>query len=159
MFDILSEQYIHERKRYEYLHTRATSNLAIAGALSTALGLFVGKELLSQTDSSLVFIIYILGMLSLMASIISVIFATRIQGYREVVDIKSIIIESEQEEYEKEDLYSIMLANLADCSEHNMKLMDSGFDWLTRCSISLCIAILLITSGVIIHSISNFIAG
>lgn len=91
-----------------------------------------------------------------MANLSDIGVAIIVRGYREIIDIKTLIIEAEEEEYEIEDIYSVMLANIADCSEHNGKLMDLAFAWLNRCSISLSLAIFTMILAVTIQSITKY---
>jgi hypothetical protein len=68
------------------------------------------------------------------------------------VDIKTLVLEAEEKSFDEKDIYSVMLANMADCSSHNNTLTDRGFSWLSRSRIAMAVGIILVTMGVLVNA-------
>ena len=152
LFEILYPQYAIERTRYDNLHSRAQESLKVTGVITAIFGFFVGNELLNSAGTIGENLLYVIGLAALVVSVLFTIMASVTKPYREIVDIKSLVLEAEERSYEEEDIYSVMLANMADCSSHNNALTDGGFGWLSRSRFAMAVGIILVTAGVLVNA-------
>lgn len=152
LFEILYPQYATERSRYDNLHSRAQESLKVTGVITAIFGFFVGNELLDGAGTIGDKFFYVVGLAALVVSVLFAIVASATKPYREIVDIKTLVLEAEEKSFDEEDIYSVMLANMADCSSHNNELTDTGFGWLSRSRIAMAAGIILVLVGVLVNS-------
>ena len=146
--------YTAENDRYEYLTTRANIFLAVIAALATAAG-FGTVETFEATR--LHWAIIITGAFSgifLLLSLGAIVLSLRILTYKDICDVEDLVLEIEEKGYEEADVYSILLANLADAIKHNRAVNDRRARYLEHAvvllGLSLTSYIILIVTKVII---------
>lgn len=135
-----------ENKRYEYLNQRASFFVGFLSGFSLFAGLnletLVKKIPQHPVTLGLIMVSGVLLLLAILCSVISM----WLRNYADICNTKDLIIEIEKKHYGEEDIYSILLANLADAIDYNRRVNNARATWLVWAGISLALALLVFIS-------------
>jgi hypothetical protein len=62
--------------------------------------------------------------LFVLGCVLATVLSLRVYPYRDVCDLEEFLVEIEEGEYDEEDIYSLLLANLADATKANRQIND-----------------------------------
>ena len=60
----------------------------------------------------------------------STVLSLRVYPYKDVCDLEEFLVEIEENDYQDEDIYSVLLANLADATRSNRQINDQRARYL-----------------------------
>ena len=136
-----------EDKRYVALGQRATAFLG----LSSVVAMFGGLNLSKLSLGCWVHVSAYIAAFLLLAAVLTALASLWIRSYKDVCDVEDTIVTIEREQYDEEDVYSVLLGNLADAISHNREINDQRATWL-QCSAT-CFSFSIV--AVVITSIIN----
>ena len=125
-----------EEKRYAALTQRATVFLGLISIIS----LFGGTKVANSQPRAIAFTISGFILLAVLCSIASLL----IRSYRDICDVEQTVVTIEEEKYADEDVYSVLLANMADAVKHNRDINDQRASWLQWSALFFAAAIIMV---------------
>lgn len=125
-----------EETRYTQLTQRATAFLGLISIIS----LFGGTKLSATQPRGAAVAIGVFVLSAVLCSLASLL----IRSYRDVCDVKEIVVTIDEEHYEEEDVYSVLLANMADAVSHNRSVNDKRATWLQYSALFFALAIVTV---------------
>jgi len=140
-YDLFLPFFKAEEERYAALTQRGAAFLGFISVIS----LFGGTSLLkgqSLLGASLIGLSVLLAVLCALMSLL-------IRSYWDICDVEELVVTIEEEHYEEEDIYSVLLANMADAVCHNRGINDQRANWLQYSAFFFALAV----STVVITSI------
>jgi hypothetical protein len=123
-----------EEKRYASLTERATIFLGLISVISLFGGIKLAAEV-SHFGAVATAVFVLLAVLSALASIF-------IRSYKGICDVEDMIFTIDDEQYEAEDVYSDLLANLADAVPHNRRVNTTRATWLQYSALFFALALI-----------------
>jgi len=133
--------YESEEKRYAELTNRATIFLSVVSGLTLFAGINSDGIVAGLTGSWLAMSFVLTSALCLLGSIAFAVISLRLRDYKDVCDVEHIVVEVEESKFSREDLYSVLLGNLADAVAHNRQENDRRAKWLISSTVLLLIGI------------------
>ena len=115
-----------EEDRYAALTQRATTFLG----LTSIIILFGGVEAAKIPYGSLAFLFVITTAVCVLLAVLGAIASLWIRTYRDICNVEEIVLTVDEEDYSEEDVYSELLANMADAIRHNRDINTQRADWL-----------------------------
>lgn len=132
-----------EEKRYSELTQRATILLSLVSGFALFAGIST-DDLQKQIIGSLWTLIPLsISGVALLSSALAAVISLSVRDYKDICDVEELVVEAEEGAYDEEDLYSVLLANLADAVAHNRGVNHSRAIWLLCSTISLSISVTL----------------
>lgn len=135
-YDLFLPFFEAEEKRYASLTERATIYLGLISVISLFGGIKLAAEA-SRFGAVATAIFVLLAVLSALASIF-------IRSYKDICDIEDMIFTIDEEQYESEDVYSDLLASLADAVPHNRRLNNKRATWLQYSALFFALALITV---------------
>jgi hypothetical protein len=111
-----------EEERYAALTQRGAAFLGFISVIS----LFGGASLLKGKPLMGASVIGLSVLLAVLCALMSLI----IRSYWDICDVEELVITIEEEQYEEEDVYTVLLAGLADAVCRNRGVNDQRANWL-----------------------------
>jgi len=156
-FKLFYDIYKTELERYEQLTKRGTIYLSIITLFVAIAGYSINALSKSVSQNYCLLIGFSLSAVLLIASVIYTILSLRIFAYKEICDIQDIVIEIDNEKYEEEDTYAILLANIASASRDNHKIMEMRAQYLQKSSLFILLGTSLFLILTLVGAILNII--
>jgi hypothetical protein len=128
-----------EEKRYAVLTQRATTFLG----LTSVVILFGGVDAAQLPRDSIAFSLAIATAACLLFAVLGSIASLWIRTYKDVCDIEEIVVIADEQEYSEEDIYSVLLADMADAVRHNRAINTKRANWLQFSATCFAVAITL----------------
>jgi hypothetical protein len=125
-----------EEKRYAALTQRATVFLGLISIVS----LFGGTKIAIGQPRAVGLTISGFILLAVLCALASLL----IRSYRDICDLEETVVTIDEEEYGEEDVYSVLLANMADAVKHNRHINDQRASWLQCSAIFFALAIITV---------------
>jgi hypothetical protein len=125
-----------EEKRYAALTQRATVFLGLISIIS----LFGGTKVANSQPRAIAFAISGFILLAVLCSLASLL----IRSYRDICDVEQTVVTIEEEKYADEDVYSVLLAYMADAVKHNRDINDQRACWLQWSALFFALAIIMV---------------
>ena len=147
-YESLFRFYAEENERYEALNKRGSAYLGVVGGLSV-FAMYkldaISAKILAHPPT------LILGLFTGAAIIACILFITlslRIREYSTVIDVRSLVVNASNENYESEDFYTLLLGGLVVAIENNRNANNARADQLTT-------AVWLAVTAIILSLITN----
>lgn len=129
-FELFYRFYEAENDRYENLNKRASIYLSVISGLTLFAGLKL-DDLIKQIPSHWLTLAFAsFSGLFVLGCILATVLSLRVYPYRDVCDLEEFLVEIEEREYEDEDIFSVLLANLADATKANREINDRRAHYL-----------------------------
>jgi hypothetical protein len=142
-FKLFHRYYDAEMERYENLNKRGSVYLSIISALSLFAGLKFDSINAFISNNHLTFILAAISGIFVLACIAFTLLSLRMYPYKGVVDIEKIIVEIDKKKYSEEDVYTLLLGNLANATKDNYSINNKRAGYLQWAAMSLGSAILM----------------
>lgn len=155
-FELFHRYFNAENERYESLTSRASVYLSVISGLTLFAGLklddidkFIAGNPLTLSLAAISGV-FVLGALA--ATVLSL----RVYAYKDVCDVEELVLQVDENKYDREDIYSILLANLADATKVNRGINDRRarhLEWAVAL-LGLAVAAFIITNVVVVSFFS-----
>jgi hypothetical protein len=132
-----------EEKRYSELTQRATILLSLVSGFALFAGVSTDDLQEQIIDSLWTLIPLSISGVALLSSALAAVVSLAVRNYKDICDVEKLVIEAEEGSYDEEDIYSVLLANLADAVAHNRNINHSRAIWLLYSTISLSVSVVL----------------
>lgn len=142
--------------RYNKLTNRGTVLISIISGFVALIGIVVTFFSKIIHPSQILSITIATGGVLLLLAMFLAILSLGIFTYKHICDIEMFVKDIESKEYGEKDVYSVLLANLAEASTHNRTVLDKRANYLKYSSIIICSTIVLFVL-VIIYEIFSAI--
>lgn len=130
-----------EESRYSQLSEKANIYLAVISGLSLFGGLNVGEIDVLISNHWAAEVLAVACAIFVLVSLIAVILSLRILPYKDVCDVEQMVVDIEGKKYDDDDVYSVLLGNLAAAIANNRHYNDVRARYLEWCVASLGFAV------------------
>lgn len=130
LFELFHRYFDAEEARYESLTKRASLYLSVVSGLSLFAGLKLDEMNKLVTANWQTLALAGIGGVLVLGCLGATILSVRVYKYRDVCDIEELIVEIEESKYDEEDVYSVLLASLADATRNNREINDQRARYL-----------------------------
>ncbi len=129
-FELFYRFYESENERYENLNKRASVYLTVISGLTLFAGIKLDDFIKLIPSHWITLTLASFSGLFVLGCILATVLSLRVYPYRDVCDLEEFLVEIEEKEYEDEDIYSVLLANLADATKNNRQINDKRARYL-----------------------------
>jgi hypothetical protein len=129
-FELFYRFFDAENDRYENLNKRASIYLSVMSGLSLFAGATLGDLVEFIPTHWLTLMLASLSGLFVLGCLMSTVLSLRVYPYKDVCDLEEFLVEIEENDYQDEDIYSVLLANLADATRSNRQINDQRARYL-----------------------------
>jgi hypothetical protein len=140
-FELFYRYFETEESRYSQLSEKANIYLAVISGLSLFGGLNIGEIEGLVLGHWLTEVLAASCGLFVLMSLLAVVLSLRIFSYEDVCDVERLVVDIEEQKYDADDIYSVLLGNLAAAIANNRYYNDVRARYLEWCVASLGFAI------------------
>ncbi len=119
-----------ENERYGSLNKRASIYLSVISGLTLFAGLKLDEIFTFISTHPITLALAAMSGLLVLGCILATVLSLRVYPYKDVCDIDTFLVEIEERNYDDEDIYSLLLANLADATKSNRAINDKRARYL-----------------------------
>lgn len=123
-FELFHRYFDAENERYESLTTRASIYLSVITGLTLFAGLKLDEINKFISANSFTLVLAAISGLLVLAALAATVLSLRVYAYKDVCDVEDMVVQIDENKYDKEDIYSVLLANLADATKVNRAIND-----------------------------------
>ncbi len=123
-FKLFHPYYVAENERYEQLNRRATIYLTVVSGLSLFAGIKMGELEKVLLNHWITLSLASFSGIFVLACLFAIVFSLRVYEYKDVCDVEALVLDIEENKYEEEDIYSLLLANLSEATRTNRGVND-----------------------------------
>lgn len=129
-YELFSKFLETEESRYDHLTQRASILIGFLSGLSLFAGLNI-EDLLNIIQKHVVSLALLtISGIALLASVLCAVISIRIREYKDICDVEKFVVEIDENQYDEDDIFSLLLAKLADTIAHNRSINDHRARWL-----------------------------
>jgi hypothetical protein len=140
-----------ENERYESLNKRASIYLTVVSGLTLFAGLKLDELFKFISTQPITLVLAGMSGVLVLGCILATVLSLRVYPYKDVCDLDTFIVEIEERGYDDEDIYSVLLANLADATRSNREINDKRAHYLEW-------SVALLGLAVVIFILNNVVA-
>lgn len=129
-YNLFFKFYEAENERYENLNKRASVYLSVISGLTLFAGLKVDDLIKLLPNHWLTLSLASFSGMFVLGCVLATVLSLRVFPYRDVCDLEEFLVEIEEREFDEEDIYSVLLANLADATKANRQINDKRAGYL-----------------------------
>ena len=151
-FTLFHRYFDAENERYESLTTRASIYLSIISALALFAGVKVKQVDKVIAADPIALLLTGLSGVCVLACIAVTVWSLRVYPYKDICDVEELVVEIDEKGYETEDVYSVLLANLADATAVNRRNNDHRARCLQWAAsfLGVAVAVLILVQAVVV---------
>lgn len=123
-FELFHRYFDSENTRYESLTSRASIYLSVISGLALFAGLNLEDISGFISRNPITLLLSGCSGLFVLFSLAAIVLSLRVYPYKDICDIEEIVVAIDENNYEKEDVYSVLLANLAVATKNNSSIND-----------------------------------
>ena len=123
-FELFHRYFDAENDRYEHLNRRATIYLSVVSGLSLFAGIKLGDIEKTLVSHWLTLTLASTSGILILACLLAIVQSLRVYSYKDVCAVEQIVIDIDENQYSEEDVFSILLGNLADATRTNRRIND-----------------------------------
>ncbi len=142
-FDLFYKFFEAENERYESLNKRASVYLSVISGLTLFAGLKLDELFKFISTHPITLALAAMSGLLVLGCIFATVLSLRVYPYKDVCDLDTFLVEIEEREYDDEDIYSVLLANLADATKSNREINNKRASYLEWSAALLGLAVVM----------------
>jgi len=131
-----------EYKRYSALTQRATTFLGLTSIIVLFGGVNIGKH----CDYFWSWLFSVATAASVVLAVLGSLASLWMRSYRDICDVEELVVTIDKNSYQEEDIYSILLAEMANATRHNRAVNTSRAHWLDFSATCFALAIVFVAA-------------